>query len=795
MKFTINWLKRHLDTTASLEEICETLTAIGLEVEEVTDPAEKFAAFSVAHVREAEQHPNADRLKLCTVETRNGEYKVVCGAPNARAGMKGIFAPEGSYIPGLDVTLKKTKIRGVESCGMLVSEKEMQLSDQHEGIIEVDESWRVGTPMAEVFGLDDPVIEIALTPNRADCAGVRGIARDLAAAGLGTLKPLEALDIEAQEFAPVQVSIEDNEGCPHFLGRVIKGVQNGPSPDWLQNLLKAVGLRPISALVDITNFINLDHARPLHVYDADKLTGDIRVAATKAGQDFDALDDKTYSTIDGAVGIYDDSGLIGLGGIVGGTGTGSTPDTTNVFLEAAYFSPRRIARTGRDMGIVSDARYRFERGVDPEFTHTGMEIATAMILEICGGQAGKIVEAGAKPEWERKIAYDPAYCEELIGLDIQAKTQFKILEDLGFRRDGNQISVPSWRGDVEGRADIVEEVIRITGFEQIPEIAVRPAKTVPDTAETTLLSRGRKARTALAGRGLNECVTWSFMAQQQAKIFTAANEDNGLEIQNPISAEMNRMRPTILPNLIAAAQGNANRGYRNSALFEVGPVFRHAGADGQDIVACGLRFGQASPRHWADDKAARDTDLFDVKADALAALNALDAPVNNAQVGRDAPVYYHPGRSGSIRLGKNVLAFFGEIHPAVLDELDIKAPVNGFEIFLQNVPEPRRKGTEKTLLTLEPLQPLSRDFAFIVDQSVSAEDIIRAAKGADKSLVQDADVFDVYQGKGVPDDKKSVAVAVAIQPRDQSLSDKDLEILSQKIADQVQQKTGGVLRG
>jgi phenylalanyl-tRNA synthetase beta chain len=797
MKFTLNWLKQPLDTKASLQEICDRLTAIGLEVEGVSDPAAQYAPFTVAYVESAVRHPNAEKLQVCMVKTKNGTLQVVCGAPNARAGMKGIFAPEGSYIPGSDITLKKTKIRDVESNGMLVSEREMLLSDEHKGIIEVDDKFEIGTPMADVFGLNDPVIEINLTPNRADCAGLYGIARDLAAAGLGTLKPVNVAPVKGKFKSPLSVKIEDNEGCPLFLGRYFKGVKNGPSPEWLQKLLKSVGLRPISALVDITNFVMLDHARPLHVYDADKLKGDISVRKTKGGEKLEALNDKTYDVAAGAVGIHDESGIIGLGGIIGGASTGCTEATTNVFLEAAYFTPARISRAGRDMDIITDARYRFERGVDPAFTATGIELATKLILELCGGEASEIVQAGKAPDDTRQFSYNPAYFEQLIGFDVSAKRQKEILEALGFGVAGKgpfTITAPSWRGDVEGKADIAEEIFRITGFDQLPATSVRAPEAVPHAAETPLLSRIRKTRTALTARGLDECVTWSFMGGALAQKF-GLNDNTALTLKNPISSELDVMRPSILPNLIAAAGRNHAQGYSDVALCEVGPVFRSSKPDGQAMIAAGVRAGSHSARHWADGNAARDIDVFDAKADAIAALEACGAPAANAQISRDAPEYYHPGRSGVIRLGPNVLAYFGEIHPAILDDMGIKTSLSGFEIFLENIPETRKKGgTEKPLLRLEPLMPLRRDFAFLVDAKTEADTIIKAAKSADKDLIKQAEIFDVYAGKGVEDGKKSVALSVLVQPTGASMTDEQIEALSQKIINAVCNKTGGSLR-
>jgi phenylalanyl-tRNA synthetase beta chain len=802
MKFTINWLKKHLETTASDTEICNTLTNIGLELEEFEDKAAVYAPFKVAYVEKAEDHPDSDHLHVCTVKTENGTMQVVCGAPNARTGMKGIFAPSGSYIPGLDVTLKKTKIRGVESNGMLVSEREMCLSDEHNGIIEVDDTLEIGTPVAKIFGLDEKVIEIGLTPNRADCAGVRGVARDLAAAGLGTLKAIDDTPVKGTLPCPINVTIEDTDGCNMFCGRLIKGVKNGPSPMWLQNMLKAVGLRPISALVDITNLMTMDYARPLHVFDADKLNGHMVLRKTKGYEKIDALNDKSYDVIEGAIGIYDDSGLLSLAGTVGGVSTACESDTVNVFVESAYFNPMRIARAGRDMGIPSDARYRFERGIDPEFTKAGLEIATKLVLELCGTaetEVSEIVQAGDVPAWQRVIEFNPAYTQKLCGVDVPVDEQIAILGRLGFAiekasDDMFKVSPPSWRGDIEGKADLTEEVARIYGFDKIEPVSVRSEKAVTAPAETLKLSRARTARAAMATAGLSECVTWSFMNKGLATAF-GSNDNPALTLCNPISSELDQMRPSILPNLIEAAGKNADRGYNDVALCEVGPVFRSSKPDGQDYMAAGIRAGNKVPRHWAGDLQLRSVDAYDVKADALAVLEACGAPAANAQILTDAPDYYHPGRSGVLRLGKTIIAQFGEIHPAILDDMGIKTPISGFEVFLDKLPQPRSKGTARPLLALSPFQPLTRDFAFVVKNEVSSEDLVRAAKSGDKKLITEACVFDIYKGKGIEDGYKSVALSITIEPKDATLGDEQIDGLMNNVIDVVANKCGGVLRG
>lgn len=802
MKFTLSWLKDHLDTDASLTEIAEKLTAIGLEIEAVHDRAEIYKDFTVAYVEKAEKHPDADRLKVCIVNTGKEKLQVVCGAPNAKTGMKGVFAPVGSYVPGTDMTLKKGNIRGQDSNGMLVSEREMGLSDDHEGIIDVtDRDPALGTPFAVLFGLDDPVIEIGLTPNRADCTGVRGIARDLAAAGLGKLKEPDTSKIKGAFKSSIDVKLDFDkdsaDACPLFIGRYIKNVENGPSPDWLQNRLTAIGLRPISALVDITNYISYDLGRPLHVFDADKLKGDIHVRLAKKGERLEALNDKSYELDDFMTAVCDDSGVVGIGGVVGGVPTGCTEDTKNVYLEVAYFDPARTAKTGRALQIISDARYRFERGVDPEFVIPATEIATKMILDLCGGEPSETVQTGNIPEWKRQVDFDPAYTKKLAGIDIDEKRQREILETLGFEVSGNKVQPPSWRGDIGGSADLVEEVTRIHGFDHIEPVSMPKLTSVTMEGETPSLARARKARSALAERGMNECVTWSFMGRDLADKFGAHESQAAaqLKILNPINAELDQMRPSVLPNLIEASGKNRDKGFPNSALFEVGPGFSTVKPDGQALLAAGIRSGQQDAKHWSGPESDRTVDAFDAKADALAVLEACSAPIKNIQVTRDAPDWYHPGRSGVLRLGPNVMAQFGEIHPAILEEMGIKEKVCGFEAFLDHIPQPKKKsGTTRSLLVLSAFQPVARDFAFIVDEDTEADTLVRAAIGADKKLISHVEIFDVYTGEGVESGKKSIALNIILQPQEQTLTDADLEAITNKIIENITSKTGGQLR-
>lgn len=802
MKFTLSWLKDHLETDASLDQITEKLTALGLEVEGVHDRSKELAPFRVAHVVSAEKHPDADKLRVLMVDTGAGTLQVVCGAPNARAGMKGVFAPEGTYVPGSDITLKKGVIRGVESNGMMCSKRELKLSDEHEGIIELPDDAPVGAGFADYAGLNDPVIDINLTPDRADCAGVRGIARDLAASGMGTLKPLTAghLDttaVEGRFASPIGVTIAAPEACPLFVGRYIRGVKNGPSPKWLQDKLVSIGLRPISALVDITNYLTFDAARPLHVFDADTVKGNITVRLGREGETLAALNGKEYA-LDGAMTVVaDDERAEALAGIVGGEPTGCTETTVNVFVEAALFDPVRTAQTGRRLGIDSDARYRFERGVDPAAVFAGMERATRLILELCGGEPSELVVAGAEPDWKRSLSLRPGRVAALGGVDLPRDRQVQILMDLGFTVEGEdadgrlRFGVPSWRADVHGEADLVEEVLRVHGFDAIPATPL-PRETVLTRPALTLKQRRvALAKRTLAGRGLSEAVTWSFLSGPVAELFGGG--EPGLRLVNPISSDLDVMRPSILPNLIQAAGRNADRGYADVRLFEVGAAFRTPAPDGQDSVAAGIRAGAAVPRHWAEK--ARGVDVFDAKADALAVLEAAGAPTANLQVTTDAPGWYHPGRSGVLRLGPTVMARFGEIHPSVLETLGVKGPVVGFEVMLDAVPLPKKKGgTAKPMVQLSAFQPVERDFAFVVDRKVEADKILRAVKGADKALVKDVAVFDVYEGPGVGEGRKSVAVSVTYQPTTATLTDEAIEAVGQKIVAAVVKATGGSLR-
>jgi len=798
MKFTLSWLKEHLDTQASLGEIRDRLTMLGLEVEGITNAAETLKGFVVGYVVEAVQHPNADRLRVCKVDTGSGVVQVVCGAPNARTGMKGVFAPTGSYIPGTDMLLKASKIRGEDSNGMLCSSRELQLGDDHSGIIDLPADAKTGAPAAEALGLDDPVIEIKVTPNRADCLGVHGIARDLAAAGLGTLRPMKADKIKGTFQSPIKwthgYEPKPDSPCPLVVGRYFRGVKNGPSPDWLQRRLKAVGLRPISALVDITNLVTLDLNRPLHVFDARKLVGDLVMRQARAGEQILALDGKTYALEPAFAIIADSKGVHCIGGIMGGEDTGVRDDTTDVFLEVAYFDPIRTAASGRKLGILSDARYRFERGIDPQSCWWGAEVSARLILELCGGETSEIVSSGVMPDWQRSYTLRADRVKALTGMEVPGKDTAAILQKLGFTVEGAgpwTAAVPSWRPDVVGEADLVEEVARVWGYDQIPSTSLPRLGATSTPVRNSMQQRVPLARRALAARGLNEAVTWSFLPRKQAERFGGGDAD--LRLLNSIDATLDTMRPSILPNLVEAAARNEARGLSDPALFEVGPQYNDATPEGQRTVASGVRHNMAVPRNWQGP--ARTVDAFDAKADALAVLAAIGAP-DNLSSQASAPDWYHPGRSGTLKLGDRVMAYFGELHPAIVSAADLKGPVAAFEVFLDAPPLPKAKPTKaRPKLVLSAFQPVERDFAFLVDAGVEAEKLVRAARNADRALITACRVFDLYAGKGVPGGKKSLAITVTLQPVERTLTDAEIEAASAKIVAQVAKATGAVLRG
>lgn len=807
MKFTLSWLKDHLDTTDTVDALSEALTRVGLEVEGVEDKAKALAAFTIAHVIEAKQHPNADRLRVCMVDTGAGELvQVVCGAPNARTGMKSVFSPPGTYIPGKDITLGKGVIRGVESNGMLCSAAELQLSEDHDGIIDLPEDAPVGQSYAAYAGLSDPVIEIAVTPNRADALGVAGIARDLAAADMGKLKAPSIAPVRGSFPCPVDVRLDldadDKALCPAFALRLVRGVRNGPSPDWLQARLRAVGLRPINTLVDITNFMTLDRNRPLHVFDAAKVKGDLVVRRARDGETIVALDGKTYTLTDEQVVIADEAGVESIAGIMGGEASGCDEGTTDVLVESALWDPLNIARSGRALGITSDARYRFERGVDPDFCRPGLDLATAMIIELCGGEASQMVFAGELPDSAHAIDLPWSEVKRLTGLDLSPIEMKLALTSLGFHVSGQgdrvKVAPPSWRADIGGKADLVEEILRIVGLDRVVSTPLPRIKgEVVKPVLTVLQKRTRASKRLLASRGMVEAVTWSFISHDQAKLFGGGSRQ--LVLANPIAADLSDMRPSLLPGLIRASQANADRGYGDVALFEVGQIFQSDEPEGQLIAATGLRRGTAklegAGRHW--DGAAQAVDAFDAKADVMALLAGLGVPVGGLQTVPGGPAWAHPGRSATLRFGpKGVIGAFGEVHPRILKALDVKGPLVAFEIHLDALPLPKFKPTKvKPKLALSGFQPVTRDFAFIVDKATAAGEMVKSAQNADRALISDVCVFDLYEGQGVEPGKKSVALAVTLQPVEKTLTEAEIEAVGAKIVAEMAKRYGAALRG
>ncbi len=805
MKFTLSWLKDHLETDASLEEIVETLTRIGLEVEAVDDKAQ-FAPFRIAKVLTAKKHPDADKLQVLSVDTGNGNpVQVVCGAPNARAGLVGAFAAPGVYVPGIDLTLSVGNIRGVESHGMMCSERELEMSDSHDGIIDLPEDAPVGQSFADYAGLNDPVIEIGITPNRPDALGVAGIARDLEAAGLGKVKAVEVPVPEGKFDCPVSVKLDFDKSvedlCPAFGLRYVRGVKNGPSPKWMQQRLIAIGLRPISALVDITNYVTFDRGRPLHVFDADKVTGDLVVRRGKEGETYLGLDDKKYTVGPANCVIADEKGMESLAGIMGGEESGCSADTVNVLVESALWDPMNIARTGRDLGINTDARYRFERGVDPAFMVPGLDLGTSLVLELCGGEASHSVIAGEVPEPELVIDFPVSEVARLTGIDVSSDKCSEILQQLGFAVEGSgerlMVTVPSWRPDVSGKADLVEEVMRINGINEIEPQPLPSMASVGGKILTTGQLRVRNARRVLASRGMLEAVTWSFIPKSHAEAFGGGSRTTRLA--NPISQEMAYMRPSLLPALLSAAGRNHDRGQSDVALFEVANIYQGDTPDTQHRVAGGIRRGTATMtgggRDWSEP--GRPVTVYDAKADALAVLEACGLDPSKVQISNGGPDWYHPGRSGTLQLGpKLVLGHFGELHPLTLETLDVTGPVTGFEIMLDALPQPRRKATKtKPPLNMTSFQSVMRDFAFVVSTETDAQSLLRAAAGADKTLISDVRVFDIFEGPSLGEGKRSIAIEVELQPTDKTLTDEEISSVSERIVANVVKATGGSLRG
>ncbi len=803
MKFTLSWLKEHLDTTATLDEILYALTDLGLEVEEVIDPAAKLAGFTLAKVTHAEKHPDADKLRVCKVQTDEGEKQIVCGAPNAREGITVVLCKPGDYVPGIDVTLSVGNIRGVESHGMMASERELELSEEHDGIIELP-SGEVGQAFTDWLAEHDPakvdpVIDIAITPNRPDALGVRGIALDLSACGLGVMKPVKAAKVAGTFASPLTVTIDADtreDGCAVFAGRLIRGVKNGPSPEWLQSRLRAIGLRPISALVDITNFFTYDRNRPLHVFDADKVTGDLRVHRALGGEVMTALDDKEYTMSEGMVVISGDKGVESIAGIMGGLETGCTEETVNVFLEAAVWDPIQIAKTGRALKINSDARYRNERGIDPAYNMQAIEDAAQMILDLCGGEPSEVVVAGEVPDVARAYKLDTDRVQSLVGMEISAEEQRRTLTALGFVIEGDMAHVPSWRPDVLGSADLVEEVARVAS---LTKLEGRPLARLDDGIPAPILSpaqiRESAARRMAASLGYNECVTYSFIDQTSAALFGGGSDATMLE--NPISSEMSHMRPSLMAGLLQAAARNQSRGFNDLALFEVGPAFSGGEPDEQQLQISGILVGRTGPRDVHGEM--RSVDVYDAKADAEAVLSAIGAPAK-VQILRGAEGWWHPGRHGKICLGpKKVLGVFGEIHPKILAQMDVKGPAVGFTIYPSEVPLPKKKAATRPALTIRDLQAVERDFAFVVDADVEALTLVNAAAGADKALIENVHVFDEFTGATAEAQmgagKKSIAVTVRLQPSDKTLKEADIEAVSAKIVEKVTKATGGTLRG
>lgn len=786
MRLSLTTLKKYLDTKASTEEIVEKLTMIGLEVEEVEDLAARLQGFIIGEIKSVEQHPNADRLHLLKVFDGKQDLQIVCGAPNVRVGLKSILALPGCLIPKFNEKLEVGKIRGIDSNGMLCAEDELLLGEDHTGIIELDTDLPAGTPAVEALNAD-VVLDLNVTPNRPDCLGVKGIARDLSAAGIGKFVDTPVPEIKDKFKSSINVKIED-DACPIYTGRYIRGVKNGESPEWMKKALVAAGLRPISALVDITNYLNIAECRPLHVFDADKVAGNITVRAAKEGEKMMALDDKEYTLSPEVCVIADDKAAQSIAGIMGGVDTAVSKDTVNVFLESAYFVPAKIAKAGGLTGALSDSRSRFERGVDPNSAIDDNARATQMILDLCGGEPSEIVVAGETPDCTRTIDFKYSEVKRLTGMEVSEEDQKRILTALGFGVKGSKISVPSWRlHDVSLPADLVEEVVRIYGLDNLPDAPVR-AETLPIGNLLPHQKREVAVRRALAERGLNQAITWSFMDSKLAKYF----DSKGVKLANPISSDLDELRPSLVPNLLSAVKRNQDTGVQDVQLFEVGPEFYSDKCGEQRLVACAVRAGSYLPKAWNENE--RAVDVFDAKQDAISALMAADAP-ENMVVYKNAPSWYHPGRSGSLQLGKNKLAVFGEIHPRILKVFDIKTPVVACEVYLDALPPVKqRENKMQKAFQKSQYQAVTRDFAFVVDKNVEAQKLLASIQNVDKNLIQSLSVFDVYEGEHLPEGKKQIAVQVVIQSMEKTLTDAEIEALSQQIINYAAKNTGAELR-
>jgi len=794
MKFSYSWLTEHLKTNAHFEEIEKKLTSIGLEVEDIQDTGKAYKDFIVGQVLEEKKHPNADKLKLCKVDIGKEKVDVVCGAPNVEKGMKVVYAPVGSTIPVNQMKIKAAKIRGVESYGMMCSEYELGISNEHDGIIRLEEKETIGRSFSEIYGLNDIVIEIGITPNRQDCLGVKGIARDLASAGMGELLERKISKEKGSFKSPIKIEIQDNKICSAFAGRYFRNVKNTESPEWLKNKLKSIGLRPISALVDITNFVMYDENRPLHVYDADKIDGKIIVRTANDGESFQALDEKDYHLKNGMCVIADEKKVLGLGGIMGGESTGCSTETKNVLLESALFDEINTAKTGRNLSILSDARYRFERGIDPNSTLKGIDLATQLILEICGGECSEVELAGNIKENKNEVSTSSSYISRRLGFEVSDKELISILSSLGIEtsQTGDVIKclIPSWRQDIHGEADISEEVIRIKGYENIPTSNIRLKSKINKNILNYAQKKLMKARHFIASIEYDELVTFSFTDSKNCEVF---GDINKLKIVNPISEELDILRPNLLPNLLQAIKKNKNRNFDSFSIFEIGSQYRSTSPEDQLNVACGIKSGIKTEKSWKNMQT--EFDIYDVKQDLTSLIDYLMPGNKKISVSNDCPSWYHPGRSGSIKINNSVIAgYFGELHPRVASQFKIKNKINIFELYLDELPNTEKKTTNKPVLNLSDFQIVTRDFAFVIDKKVKSEEVVTSAFKVDKELIRNVEIFDLFEDDSLGKDKKSIAIKVTLQSNEKTLAENDISEISSKIIESVEKSTSGTVR-